>query len=247
MKAMIFAAGVGSRLRPLTDHTPKALVKVGGTAMLERVIIRLKAMGADEIVINIHHLGGQIVDFLHVNNNFGLTIHVSDETALLLDTGGGLLHALPYLDGPDPVIVHNADIVTDVDLRALYAAHLDSHADATLLVARRDTSRYLLLRPNDLRLQGWINKKTGEVRPADCRPLEEGLEEWAFGGIHVLAPTLLRRLADEAVPGPFSIIPFYLSVCRTMDIRGLNLPCRWFDAGRPETLSAAEQWVTENE
>ena len=143
MKAMIFAAGVGSRLRPLTDHTPKALIPVGGKPMLEHVILKLKAAGFDRLVINIHHLGGQIADFLRANDNFGLQIHLSDESDYLLDTGGGIKKATPWLRGDEPFLVHNVDILSDVDLRALYEAHRRSDPLATLLVSRRDTARYL--------------------------------------------------------------------------------------------------------
>ena len=132
MKALVFAAGLGTRLRPLTDHQPKALVPVGGVPMLERVIGRLKAAGFDEITVNVHHFGQQIIDFLQAKQNFGLTIHVSDERNQLLDTGGGILKARPYLDGNEPFLVHNADIMTDIDLGAIYRKHVESQAHATL-------------------------------------------------------------------------------------------------------------------
>lgn len=119
MKALVFAAGLGTRLRPLTDHMPKALVPVGGKPMLERVILRLKEAGCNDITINIHHLGEQIIDFIHANQSFGIDIHFSDERGKLLDTGGGIRKARTFLDGGEPFLVHNADILTDVDLRAL--------------------------------------------------------------------------------------------------------------------------------
>ena len=156
---MIFAAGLGTRLRPLTDNKPKALVEVAGKPMLERVILRLKRSGVDEIVVNVHHFGQQIIDFLYANDNFGVTIHVSDEREELLDTGGGILKARKWLDGGEPVIVHNADILTDFDLDEMMCQHVASEAVATLLVAERDTARYFVF--NDaMRLQGWTNIKT---------------------------------------------------------------------------------------
>lgn len=145
MKAMIFAAGLGTRLRPLTDHMPKALVPVAGKPMLERVILRLKEAGFNEITVNIHHFGEQIIDFLRTHDNFGTEIHISDERGMLLDTGGGIKKARPFLDGQEPFLVHNADILTDIDLAGLYRHHLESDAESTLLVSERKTSRYLLL------------------------------------------------------------------------------------------------------
>ena len=142
MKAMIFAAGLGTRLRPLTDHMPKALVPVAGKPMLERVILRLKEAGFNEITVNIHHFGEQIIDFLRAHDNFGTEIHISDERGMLLDTGGGIKKARPFLDGQEPFLVHNADILTDIDLAGLYRHHLESDAESTLLVSERKTSRY---------------------------------------------------------------------------------------------------------
>ena len=165
MKAMIFAAGLGTRLRPLTDNMPKALVPVAGKPMLERVILRLKEAGFNEITVNIHHFGEQIIDFLRAHDNFGTEIHISDERGMLLDTGGGIKKARPFLDGQEPFLVHNADILTDIDLAGLYRHHLESDAESTLLVSERKTSRYLLF-DDDYHLHGWINKSTGEVKPA---------------------------------------------------------------------------------
>ncbi|MBQ8501263.1 MAG: nucleotidyltransferase family protein [Bacteroides sp.] len=241
MKAMIFAAGLGTRLRPLTDHIPKALVPVAGQPILQRVILRLKEAGFDDITINIHHFGQQIIDFLHAHDNFGLTVHVSDERGELLDTGGGIRQARTWLDGEEPFIVHNADILTDMDLRAFYHHHLQSRAEATLLVSRRHTSRYLLF-DADFRLQGWTNKSTGEVKPADLTYPDARLQELAFGGVHVISPAIFRRMEQAGWEGKFSIIPFYLSICRTALIQGYPLPCaRWFDIGKPETLALAEK------
>ena len=132
---MIFAAGLGSRLKPLTDNLPKALVPVAGKPMLEHVILKLKAAGFNEIVINIHHLGQQIIDFLEANNNFGVQIHISDERDYLLDTGGGIKKATRFLMGDEPFLVHNVDILSNVDLKQLYQHHAEGKALATLLVS----------------------------------------------------------------------------------------------------------------
>ncbi|MDO4164992.1 MAG: nucleotidyltransferase family protein [Bacteroides sp.] len=241
MKALIFAAGLGTRLRPLTDHKPKALVSVGGQPMLQRVIIRLKEAGFDDITVNVHHFGQQIIDFLHANDNFGVRIHISDERDELLDTGGGILKARPFLDGNEPFLVHNADILSDIDLAALYRHHVEGDAQATLLVSRRQTSRYLLL-DETYRLCGWTNKNTGEVRPAGFIP-DASYQEYAFGGIHIISPSLFRYMEEGQWSGKFSIIPFYLSICQKAKIQGYPLSgFQWFDIGKPETLAEAEKW-----
>ena len=149
MKAMIFAAGLGTRLKPLTDHLPKALVPVAGKPMLEHVILKLKAAGFTEIVINIHHFGEQIIGFLQANQHFGLTIHISDEREQLLDTGGGIQKASTFFQGNEPFLVHNVDILSDTDLKTLYDYHVQSGNDATLLASQRKTSRYLLFDDTD--------------------------------------------------------------------------------------------------
>ncbi|MBQ8672653.1 MAG: nucleotidyltransferase family protein [Bacteroides sp.] len=245
MKAMIFAAGLGTRLRPLTDHMPKALVPVAGIPMLQRVILRLKAAGFDHITVNIHHFGQQIIDFLKANDDFGVTIHISDERDELLDTGGGIRKARPFLDGNEPFLVHNADILTDLDLSAFYRHHQESKAEATLLVARRKTSRYLLM-DSDMRLRGWINKATGETRPEGIARCMGHWQEWAFGGIHVISPTLFRQMEGAAWEGRFSIIPFYLSICRDTCLQGYqDEHVQWFDIGKPETLEQASRAMME--
>lgn len=161
MKAMIFAAGLGTRLRPLTNDRPKALVEVGGKPMLEHVITRMIDAGFEDITVNIHHFGQKIIDFLDAKNNFGINIHISDERDLLLDTGGGILKAKKFLDGNEPFLVHNADILTSLDLKAFYDWHCkDTDTVASLLVKHRDTARYLLFDHND-KLKGWINKNRG--------------------------------------------------------------------------------------
>lgn len=239
MKAMIFAAGLGTRLRPLTDHMPKALVSVAGKPMLEHVIQNLKAAGFTEITINIHHFGQQIIDFVQAHQQFGITIHISDERGELLDTGGGIKKARPFLDGNEPFLVHNADILTDVDLTKLYRYHTENSADATLLVSRRNTSRYLLF-DDDNRLKGWINKSTGEVKPQGFSYQQASLQELAFGGVHVISPRLFHLLESDQWQGKFSIIPFYLSICREAHIQGFTSQgYRWFDIGKPDTLKEA--------
>lgn len=245
MKAMIFAAGLGTRLRPLTDHTPKALVPLGGKPMLQRVIEKLKEAGFDDITVNIHHLGQQIIDFLEAHHHFGVNIHISDERDELLDTGGGIRKARPFLEGDEPFLVHNADILSDIDLAGFYRAHCSSGADATLLVSQRQTSRYLLFDAEN-RLHGWINKATGEVKPQGFVPDPDRFLEYAFGGIHVISPTLFRYMEGPQWSGKFSIVPFYLSVCDKVRIQGCPLQgFHWFDIGKSETLAKAEAFLQE--
>ena len=153
MNAIIFAAGLGTRLRPLTDHCPKALVKVEGKSLLEHNIINLKRAGFDHIVVNVHHFGQQIIDFLAEHNNFGIDIKISDERDLLLDTGGGIMKALTLFANDDPVLIHNVDIISNINLGKVYEQHVKSGSDATLCVAQRKTSRYLMF-DNDMRMKG---------------------------------------------------------------------------------------------
>ena len=244
MKAMIFAAGLGTRLRPLTDHMPKALVPVAGVPMLQRVILRLKESGFNDLVINIHHFGEQILDILKANQDFGVRIRISDERGELLDTGGGIRKARPLLDGDEPFLVHNVDILSDIDLAAFYRLHLEHPCDATLLTNHRQTSRYLLVDAEG-RLRGWVNKSTGEVLPAGATYVEGNYTELAFGCIHVLSPSIFRYMEDERWHGKFSIIPFYIDICHRADVRCHAIDSEgWFDIGKPETLAKAEAYLT---
>lgn len=242
MKAMIFAAGLGTRLKPLTDHMPKALVPVAGRPMLEHVILKLKAAGFNELVINIHHFGEQILDFLRANQNFGLTIHISDERDCLLDTGGGIRKAEPFFRGNEPFLLHNVDILSDTDLKALYEYHRQSGNDATLLASRRKTIRYLLF-DDEKRLCGWINKDTLQTKPEGFAYNPEHHHEYAFSGIHVISPSLFHYM-DERWTGKFSIMDFYLQTCHEARIGGrLTDTLRLIDIGKPETLTQAEEFL----
>lgn len=242
MKAMIFAAGLGTRLKPLTDHMPKALVPVAGRPMLEHVILKLKAAGFNELVINIHHFGEQILDFLRANQNFGLTIHISDERDCLLNTGGGIRKAEPFFRGNEPFLVHNVDILSDTDLKALYEYHRQSGNDATLLASRRKTVRYLLF-DDEKRLCGWINKDTLQTKPEGFAYNPEHHREYAFSGIHVISPSLFHYM-DERWTGKFSIMDFYLQTCHEARIGGrLTDTLRLIDIGKPETLTQAEEFL----
>lgn len=240
MKAIIFAAGLGTRLQPFTLHHPKALVEVGGKPMLQRVIERLRAAGITQIVVNVHHFAPQIVDFMHANSCFGCDIAISDESDLLLDTGGGIAKAADLLDGDEPFIAYNADILSDFDISKMIETHRHSGADVTLLTSPRSSSRQLYF-DNSRRLVGWQNLKTGECRPASFRP-EADCYGTSFNGVHIINRKALQLLKRHAATDPvFSITPFYLENITNLDIRS-HTPTeayQWYDIGRNETLAAA--------
>ena len=230
-QAMIFAAGLGTRLKPLTDTMPKALVRVGGQPLLWHVIQKLKASGYERLVVNVHHFAEQIVDYLKANDNFGLDISISDETSALLETGGGIKKALPLFDPSEPILIHNVDILSNLDLSAL-------PADAPLLVvSQRKTKRYLQF-GDDMRLIGWKNIETGEVKGCEGRPL-------AFSGIHMFHPSLAPLLEDW--PDRFPIMDFYLRVCADHVIRGFEAPnLQLLDVGKLDTLEQANEFLELN-
>jgi len=241
MKAMILAAGYGTRLKPFTDHSPKALIPVGGVPMLEHVLLKIKAAGFTHIIINIHHFGDQIIDFLNVKNNFGLTVDISDERHSLLDTGGGIKHACRFLNGNEPFLVHNTDLFSNVDLKAMYLSHRRTKALVTLLVSRRWRPRQLLFNPED-RLCGWRNRDTGEVKSFLPNFDPSIYEEYAFGGVHVISPEIFQLM--EEWPEKFSIISFYLSVCVHHPVCLYSEDdLRLIDAGTPKGIVEAEQFL----
>lgn len=236
MKAMIFAAGIGTRLRPLTDSIPKALVPVGGTPLLEILVRKLAKAGFSELVINVHHHARQVVRFLEEHQNFGLSIRISDESDLLLDTGGGLKKAAPLLMGQGPFLLHNVDILSAIRPERLMDAHLRTpSALATLAVNMRPTTRQLLVN-GDNRLCGWQNTATGEkIISRD----EKNLKPVSFCGIHVVNPEMTTMISEEGV---FSIIEVYLRLARTEPI--YVWPCLeepWIDVGTPENLRKANE------
>ena len=239
MKALIFAAGLGTRLKPLTDTMPKALVPLHGEPLLAHTLRRLIGSGATEAVVNVHHFGEQIIDYL-ARTDWGIPVGISDERDALLETGGGLRKAAPLFHEPDaPILIHNVDILSNADLGALYAAAAPH--DALLLVSDRPTQRYLLF-DDDLRLRGWTNLATGEVRSPypDLDPAR--LHRLAFAGIHCFSPRLLPHMADW--PARFSIIDFYLKVCAEADIRACVQPgLRLLDVGKVDSLRQAETFL----
>lgn len=234
MDAMILAAGLGTRLRPLTEHTPKALIEVGGVAILEGIARRLVAAGADRIIVNVHRHADRIESFLE-GLGMEVEILVSREEERPLETGGGLLHAAPLFQREAPFFLHNGDIVTAIDLAALYGAHGPDRL-ATLAVGRRDTSRYLLF--DDHGLCGWENIATGEgVR---CREEVGATLRWPFAGIHVISPRIFEWITEE---GAFSIVDVYLRLAAGGE---RILPwdagdALWLEIGSPGRLEAARR------
>ncbi|MDE6298250.1 MAG: NTP transferase domain-containing protein [Muribaculaceae bacterium] len=242
MKAMILAAGLGSRLKPWTLEHPKALVPVGGVPMLERVILKLKSSGFDNIVINIHHFGEQIIEFVE-SRDFGVDISISDERDNLLDTGGGILHAEKLLRVEEgPVLIHNVDIISNADLQGFMQRHMASGFDSSLLVSDRDSSRKLIF-GQDMRLRGWHNISDDIYRPAGFEKSETD-REYAFSGIHIVGRHMIEEMKRLENDSRFSIIDFLLRPDHKLKIRGENCQgLSLIDIGKPATLSQAEKFL----
>ena len=246
-QAMIFAAGLGTRLKPLTDTMPKALVKVGGEPLLKIVVMKLKEAGFERIVVNVHHFAEQIIDYLSANQHFGVDIRISDESNGLLETGGGIKKAQPLFSTEAPILIHNVDILSNVDLSAFYDYAAKSTAEATLMVSSRVTKRYLLF-DDDMRLKGWTNIETGELRGPvaasnDPEEREQALHHrYAFSGIHIFHPVLFKAMAQE--PDRFPVVDFYLRNASCHDICGfLKKDLQLMDVGKLDSLEQAEQFL----
>lgn len=239
---MIFAAGLGTRLKPLTDTMPKALVPINGKPLIEHVILKLKAAGFDEIIINVHHFAEQIINYIESNHNFGLHIEFSDERDELLETGGGIKKAANFFNDGKPFLVHNVDILSNIDLSAFYNKHLTSNSIASLLVSPRETSRYLLFNEQNL-LEGWVNLKTGETKPKNKSLDLSKLNKLAFSGIHIINPEIFSMMEDWE--GKFSIIDLYLSIINTKPIFGYCVEkLKIVDVGKLDSLQQAEELAT---
>jgi len=242
MKAMILAAGLGTRLRPLTDDRPKALVEVGGRTLLEISLARLREVGVRQVIINVHHFADRVVDYLKTHKNFGMFIEVSREE-LLLDTGGGLKKAASFLDSseedsgkPAPFILHNVDVLSAIDLRRMMQFHQDTGALATLAVQERQTSRYLLFDEKG-RLCG---RRSGQDQAPELVAGAGETQAWAFCGIHVISPRLLGMMTEQ---GAFSIIDCYLRLAAQGEpiVAFRADQYYWRDLGRPENVAQAEK------
>ena len=239
MKAMVFAAGLGTRLRPLTDTMPKALVPVRGVPMLGRVLTKLRGAGIDSFVVNVHHFAEQIEKYLS-ENDFGAPVAVSREPDEPLETGGGIKHAAPLLRSPEGrFLVHNVDILSDLDLRWFLAQDAPENL-ATLLLIDAPADRCLLF-DDDMRLAGWMRTSTGEVKSPYLPNFDPAkYRRYSFCGIHIVSEAVFEKMA--AWPDQFSIIDFYLSECAAGTIRGVVAPeLQLIDIGSPEKLAEAQK------
>lgn len=234
-KALIFAAGKGTRLKPFTDSHPKALALVNDVPLLERNIKYLQNFGVTEFVINVHHFGEQIVEFLEKNNHFGAKIDISDEKDELLETGGGLLFAQKYLENEENFLIMNADILTDLNIHELVKFHETHLPLATLAVSDRNSSRKLFFN-SEMVLKGWMNKNSGESKMAE---FNIDFKELAFSGIHCINSSIFDKIKRR---GKFSIMEEYLDLMFENNILGFQHEARLIDVGRPESVIEAEKY-----
>lgn len=234
--AMIFAAGLGTRLKPWTDHHPKALAVVNGKPLLQRNIEYLKGFGISNIVVNVHHFADQVISFLAANNNFGCSIQVSYEKEEALETGGGLKFAEPLLKNAKRVLIINADILTDLNIAAMLKFHLQHSPLATLAVTNRSSSRCFLFNEHH-QLCGWQNNKTGEERISILSSLNIPM---AFSGIHIIDQSIFSLITET---GKFSMVDLYLRLCKEHPILGYDHSDDILvDVGKPESIAIAERY-----
>ncbi|MFO7868454.1 MAG: nucleotidyltransferase family protein [Bacteroidales bacterium] len=234
MKAMIFAAGFGSRLKPITNNIPKALVKFRGKTLLEYAIEKLKHYSVDEIIVNVHHFSQQIKDFIS-SHDFGIPIYISDETSLLRNTGGGLVHAQQYLQGDSPFFVYNVDIISTINLHDLLEFHMKHDALITLAVKERETSRYLLFDDN-MELSAWENRVTNEHKIAK---FSDNYIPFAFSGIQIVNPEIFELINET---GCFSIMDLYLRLAQHNSIKAYNhTEDFWLDVGKFNEIKSVEK------
>lgn len=236
MKAMILAAGFGTRLKPFTDKHPKALAPVNGKSLLQRNIEYLLRYGYDEIIVNVHHFADQIIDAVTSNNGWGAKISFSDETDAILETGGGLKRAAHFFEySNETFVLMNVDILTDLDLHAMRKTHQEKKPLATLAVRNRETSRYLLFNEEN-ELVGWRNASTNEEKIAR---VADNYHPKAFSGVHLIEPKLLKLITQE---GKFSMIDVYLNLAKEHIIRGFDhSDSKMIDVGKPESIEKAEK------
>lgn len=237
MKAFLLSAGLGTRLKPITDHCPKALVEIDGKSLLERNILHLQKSGIREVVVNVHHFAEKIIETIRANQGFGSTVTISDESEAVLETGGGLKKAAVLLKDKEPVLMLNVDILCNFNLQKMLTFHQKKKALATLAVQNRNSSRMLLFDEAD-QLCGWQNIKTGEAKLLTGRAVED-LHPFAFSGIQLLSQEFLGKIKQE---GKFSIIETYLDLGKTEKIIGWNhTGDLWIDVGKPESLEMARK------
>lgn len=235
MKAFILAAGLGTRLYPFTSDRPKALVELKGKTLLERAIRKVSELEVSEIIVNVHHFGDQIINYLLENKNFGLPVTISDERDQLLDTGGAILKARPLLGENEPFLLYNVDVLSSVNLSDLLNFHNNNNGLATLSVRNRQTDRYLIFNPEML-LSGWRNMKTGEEKLSRTG---ENLKDFANSGIQIIRPEIFPLITES---GKFSLIQLYLRLAKSEEIYGyLDTSDLWMDLGKPDQLIEAQK------
>lgn len=238
MNAMILAAGIGTRLKPLTENKPKALVEINGKTLLELAIKKLIKHGFKNIIINVHHFGDMIISYLNEKNNFGADIYISDERKLLLDTGGAIKEIERHIDFKYPILIYNVDVITDLNLNTIYDYHIKSGNLASLAVRHRETNRYFLFDRDNI-LCGWKNKITDEEKIV--RDYVGKLNELAFSGIHVVNPSIFSLMPAEK---KFSIIDLYLKLAPNFIIKGYDhSDTEWIDVGKLKNLELAERLI----
>jgi len=234
MKALLLAAGLGTRLKPFTDNHPKALAPVNGHSLLEINIRNLQRFGIFDVVVNVHHFASQIIDTLHRENGFGSSFQISDETDAVLETGGGLKKAAPFFEGEKDLLVMNVDMLTNADLGKMVIQHHNRQCLASLAVQQRSSSRYFLF-DEKMQLKGWENTGTGERKPAI---IEGNTTPFAFSGIQILNTSIFSKIKQQ---GKFSLVDVYLDLCQTESIQGLDhTGDLLLDVGKPESLTKAE-------
>lgn len=237
MKALILAAGLGTRLHPITQTTPKALAKINDLTLLEILITRLKKFGIEDVIVNIHHFANQIIEFIDKNNQFGINIQLSDERAELLDTGGGIKNAQWFLNDGNPFLVQNVDVISSINLDDFLNFHNKSGSLASLAVRDRSTSRYFLFDENDV-LSGWKNISTGQEIITNPSPV---LHPFAFSGIHIIGPEIFNLVNKT---GKFSIVDEYLRLSKNNKISAYKHDhTHWMDLGKVENLKQAEDII----
>lgn len=245
MKAFVLAAGLGTRLRPFTLEHPKALVPVGGVPMLSRVLSRLESQGFNNVVVNVHHFGEQIIEYLAQRENTEQSVEISDERSQLLNTGGALQHACGLLCNDNmPILVHNVDILSNADLKGLYDYHLAAGNDITLLVSDRESSRKLVFDDGCL-LRAWHNVKDSIYKPVDFHRGEMD-KDYAFSGIYVISPRSIELMKSYGFEGEFSIIDYILAIKDDLKVEGyVSADLQMIDIGKPATLSRANKELSE--
>lgn len=241
MKAIIFAAGLGTRLQPLTNSKPKAMVELNGKPLLFHAIHRLKKAGISEIIVNVHHFSEQIISYAF-NTDFGIPIHISDESDELLDTGGGIKKAAHLLQDEAPFLAYNVDVISSVNIKKVVALHKTQNALVTLVVRKRETSRYFMF-DKKMNLTGWKNFSTGDEKISHFN--FDHSRPYAFSGIHVISQDIFPLIKEE---GKFSVVPLYLELAKKHPLIGYeDTSDFWIDLGKPGQISLAEEWLEKTE